>query len=95
MPLHRRLPKIGFSNALFKKTYQVVNVGSIDARGIDGEVGPEELKRAGLVRKTTQPIKILGEGELTKKVKLRAHAFSASAAEKIVNAGGEVELIGK
>ena len=95
MPLHRRLPKIGFSNALFRKTYQVVNVGSIDALGIEGEIGPDELKRAGLVRKTTQPIKILGEGELTKKVKLRAHAFSASAAEKIGKAGGEVELIGK
>ena len=92
MPLHRRLPKIGFTNR-FRTVYQVVNVGAIEKRGLEGQVGPEELQRAGLIRKATALIKVLGDGELTRKVSLRAHKFSASAVAKIEQAGGDVQKI--
>ena len=87
MPLHRRLPKIGFSNAKFRKVFQVVNVGDIQKAGLEGEVGPEQLIAAGLVRKS-KTIKILGDGELTNKLTLTAHAASRSAREKVEAAGG-------
>ena len=92
MPLHRRLPKIGFTNR-FRTVYQVVNVGAIEERGLDGQVGPEELKSAGLIRKATALVKVLGDGELTRKVSLRAHKFSASAVAKIEQAGGDAQKI--
>ena len=94
MPLHRRLPKFGFSNHRFKTVYQVINVGAIDALGLEGALGPEELKASGLIRKVADPIKVLGGGELTRKVSIRAHAFSQSARDKITGAGGEAELLG-
>ncbi len=87
MPLHRRLPKIGFSNQKFRTTFQVVNVGDIQRADLQGTVGPEQLVAAGLVRKSGV-IKILGDGELTNKVTLTAHAVSRSAREKIEAAGG-------
>jgi large subunit ribosomal protein L15 len=87
MPLHRRLPKIGFSNAKFRKVFQVVNVGDIQKAGLEGEVGPEQLIAAGLVRKS-KTIKILGDGELTNKLTLTAHSASRSAREKVEAAGG-------
>ena len=92
MPLHRRIPKIGFTNPN-KVTYQVVNLGDIEARGLEGAVGPEELNRSGLIRRLLDPVKILGEGELTKSLSLRAHKFSQSACEKIHQAGGQAEVI--
>ena len=95
MPIYRRLPKIGFSNHRFKKVYQVVNVGDLESRGLEGVVGPEELVSAGLVRKTTAPIKVLGNGELKRGLTVRAHAFSRSAAEKIQGAGGTAETLSK
>ena len=94
MPIYRRLPKIGFSNHRFKKVYQVVNVGDLQSRGLEGVVGPEELVSAGLVRKTG-PIKVLGHGELQRGLTVRAHAFSRSAAEKIQAAGGTAETLSK
>ena len=87
MPLHRRLPKIGFSNQKFRKVFQIVNVGDIQKAGLEGEVGPEELIAAGLVRKS-RSIKILGDGELTIELTLTAHAASRSAREKVEAAGG-------
>jgi large subunit ribosomal protein L15 len=92
MPLHRRLPKIGFTSRS-RTTYQLVNVSSIEQRGLEGQVGPEELKGAGLIRKATALVKILGDGELTRKISVRAHAFSASAVAKIEQAGGDVQKI--
>jgi len=87
MPLHRRLPKIGFSNKRFGTTFQVVNVGDIQKADLQGDVGPEQLVAAGLARKSGV-IKILGDGELTNKVNLTAHAVSRSAREKLEAAGG-------
>ncbi|MDP6722698.1 MAG: 50S ribosomal protein L15 [Pirellulaceae bacterium] len=91
MPLHRRLPKIGFSNAKFRTTFQVVNVGEIQQAGFEGDVGPAELAKAGLVRKATDAIKILGDGDLSATLNVRAHAFSKSARAKIEQAGGSAQ----
>lgn len=93
MPLYRRLPKIGFSNKRFRKTYEVVNLSDIEACSFDGKVGPSELKTAGLIRKATLPVKILGDGKLTRPLKISAHAFSRSASEKITESGGSVEAL--
>jgi large subunit ribosomal protein L15 len=91
MPLHRRLPKVGFSNAKFRTTYQVVNVGDMQRLGLEGDVGPAELVKAGLTRKATDTIKILGNGELSTSLNIRAHAFSKSARAKIEQAGGSAQ----
>lgn len=93
MPLYRRLPKIRFSNHKFKKTYQLVNIGLIDARALEGDIGPEELKTAGLIRNSSLTVKILGNGSLTRSVTIRAHKFSQSAQEAIEQAGGKAEVI--
>lgn len=92
MPLHRRLPKIGFVNR-FRVEYQVVNLSAIEERGFEGEVGPEELRSAGLIRKTGELVKILGEGSLSRGVAIKAHKFSQSALDKISQAGGTAEVI--
>jgi large subunit ribosomal protein L15 len=91
MPLHRRLPKLkGFSNARFKTTYQVVNVGRVAALFPEGgEVTPESLTARGAVR-AGELVKVLGQGEVTAALHVRAHAFSASARDKITAAGGTV-----
>ncbi len=92
-PLYMRFPKRGFSNAPFKKEYAVVNVGVLNERFEEGtEITPELLKKEGLVKKNL-PVKILGDGELTKKFSVKAHKFSASAKEKIEAAGGSWEEI--
>ncbi len=90
MPLIRRLPKRGFTN-LNRTRYEVVNVEDIMARGLAGEITPEVLQTAGLVRKSDAKVKILGDGEVQKALNIKAHAFSRSAREKIVNAGGTAE----
>lgn len=90
MPLIRRLPKRGFTN-LNPTRYEVVNVEDIVARGLGGEITPEMLRTAGLVRKSDAKVKILGNGEVQKALNIKAHAFSRSAKEKIVNAGGTAE----
>ena len=89
MPLHRRVPKRGFSNYLFKKEFQLVNVSDLENLDVD-TVDATVLKSNGLVRYAMRPIKILGDGELTKKLTVSADAFSASAKEKIEKAGGTV-----
>jgi large subunit ribosomal protein L15 len=89
MPLFRRFPKRGFSNYAFKTHYAVVNLKAIDARFDDGaEVNAESLAEAGLIRNTRLPVKVLAEGETTKKLSITAARFSATAKEKIEKAGG-------
>jgi large subunit ribosomal protein L15 len=90
MPLHRRIPKRGFTN-LFRKEYAIVNVGDLAA--LDGEVTPEVLQREGYVRRIRDGVKILGMGELNKAIVVKAHRFSRSAMEKISRAGGRAEVI--
>jgi large subunit ribosomal protein L15 len=89
MPLHRRVPKLkGFSNAGFGTTYQVVNVGRLAELFADGgDVTPETMVAKGAARKG-ELIKVLGTGELTVALRVTAHAFSASARDKIQRAGG-------
>ena len=91
MPLYRRLPKRGFSNAIFRKVYAIVNVGQLEAAFEDGAtVDAAAIRAAHLVNAKTGPIKILGSGELTKKLTVVADRFSGSARKKIEAAGGAV-----
>jgi large subunit ribosomal protein L15 len=92
MPMHRRLPKRGFSNALFKKHFAIVNVGRLET--LEGDTfSPESLIASGVVKKLQDGLKILASGELTRKIHVTAHLFSAEAEKKIVAAGGTVEKI--
>ena len=91
MPIHRRLPKRGFSNSLFRKTYQVVNIQAINELGLE-TVDAQILQEKGLVRSSLQPIKILGDGNIESSVKVTASCFSKPAKEKIEQAGGSVEV---
>lgn len=91
MPLHRRLPKRGFT-ARNRKRYQVVNLQALEE--LEGsEYGPDELARLGLIGSASKPVKILGEGTPGRAVTVRAHAFSASARERIEAEGGTAELL--
>jgi len=91
MPLHRRLPKRGFTN-IFKTEYAVVNIGTLDR--VEGDsFGPESLIKSGVIHKLKDGLKILASGELKRAITVRAHIFSAAAAEKIKAAGGTVEII--
>jgi len=94
MPLHRRLPQLrGFSNFLFKTTYQVVNTGRLaELYPEGGDVTPDDLAARGAVR-AGEPVKVLGTGDLTTALRVTAHAFSASAKEKITSAGGTVTTL--
>ena len=95
MPLFRRLPKRGFSNARFRTQYQVVNLGDLQEVFDDGaQVTPAVLAEAGLIRDPAGLVKVLGDGELAKKLKVEASRFSESAARKIAAAGGEAKVIG-
>jgi large subunit ribosomal protein L15 len=89
MPLYRRLAHRGFSNYPFKKTFQVLNLGEIDKRYKEGElVDVVSLAKCGLI-KGPAPVKILGDGQITKKLIFKIDAISAPAREKILKAGGE------
>jgi len=92
MPLQRRLPKHGFHNP-FRRSWVVVNLGQLEAFAAGSEVTPETLHERRLVRRKGEPVKILGDGEFTKKLTIRAHAFSAKAKEKIESLGGRAEVI--
>lgn len=93
-PLFRRVPKRGFSNALFARTFNVVNVGDIDALyAASEEVNIETLRTKGLAKKSLDGVRILGEGDVTKKLVIRAHHFSKSAKEKVEAKGGSCELL--
>ncbi|MCK4889306.1 MAG: 50S ribosomal protein L15 [Candidatus Aminicenantes bacterium] len=91
MPLIRRIPKRGFTN-IFKVTYNVVNVGDIDKSGLD-ELNIEVLLENRMIRDKRLRLKILGDGELSRKVKVSAHKFSKTAIEKIEKSGGEVVVL--
>ncbi|MDY7100779.1 MAG: 50S ribosomal protein L15 [Actinomycetota bacterium] len=91
MPMHMRVPKLrGFNNP-FRVEYQAINLDTLEESELD-EVSPETLLAAGLVRKGAL-VKILGRGELTRKVTVKAHAFSRSAEAAITSAGGTVEVL--
>jgi len=93
-PWARRFPKRGFTNAPFRTEYHVVNVGQLDARFSDGdEVNLETLVAKRLIRNTKLPLKILGEGEMTKKLSVTAAKCSKSAVAKLEGAGGSVTLV--
>ena len=91
MPLHRRLPKRGFTN-IFKIEYEVVNLGRLAGLGL-GEITPEVLRKAGVVSSKKSLVKVLGQGELSSAITVHAHKFSKSAQEKIEKAGGKVEVV--
>ena len=91
MPLIRRIPKRGFKS-LNRVEYQVVNVRDLER--LEGDVSPEILKASGLIGTLQKPVKILGQGELGKKLSVSAHKFSASARAKIEAAGGSVTVMG-
>jgi|SRR5689334_1373161 len=92
MPLHRRIPKRGFHN-LFGVAYSVVNLEELNVFPAGETVTPDLLRAHGFVRRATDPIKVLGDGELKNKLAIHAHAFSASAKEKIAKAGGTFEVV--
>ena len=92
MPLHRRLPKRGFTN-IFRKEYAIVNLARLDA--LEGAAfDPGKLLELGVIKKLNHGLKILGTGELTRPVTVKAHVFSKSALAKIQKAGGTAEVIG-
>jgi large subunit ribosomal protein L15 len=92
MPLHRRLPKRGFTN-IFRKEYAIVNLARLE-RLEGSSFDPGKLLELGAIRKLKHGLKILGAGELKKKISVKAHVFSKSALEKIKAAGGTAEVIG-
>ena len=87
MPLARRLPKFGFTN-IFKKEFAIVNLDTLEKLDIEGEITPQALVEKGVIKKNLK-LKILGNGELTKALTVKASRFSASAAAKIEKAGGK------
>jgi large subunit ribosomal protein L15 len=94
MQLFRRIPKRGFSHATWDRKFHVVNVGDLDKVFKDGDtVDPEALKKVGLAKGPADGVRILGDGELTKKLTVKAHHFSKSAGEKITAKGGTTEVI--
>jgi large subunit ribosomal protein L15 len=93
MPMQRRFPKKGFKNP-FRQEVFAVNVGALAERFESGTVDLAALQGAGMVPRSLKTVKILGEGELTKKLTVKATAFSASAKEKIEKAGGTAEIVG-
>ena len=91
MPLQRRLPKRGFTS-IFKKKYALINIGDLEEMNISGSVDLEILKKNKKASKNTKALKVLGNGELKKKLTVVAHKFSKTAKEKIEKAGGKVEV---
>src|SRR5271167_3137343 len=91
MPLHRRLPKRGFTN-IFRVEYEVVNLERLAGLG-EKEITPELLRKAGVVSSKNTLVKVLGHGELSTAITVHAHKFSKSAQEKIEKAGGKVQVV--
>jgi len=90
MPLHRRMPKRGFTN-IFRQEYSIVNLETLAGLG-ETEINPDVLRKAGVI-KTKRPVKVLGDGELNTALTVYAHKFSKSAQEKITKAGGKAEVL--
>jgi large subunit ribosomal protein L15 len=93
MPLHRRLPKRGFTNAPFRKEFATVNLGRLDVFEAGTIVTPELLVKQGIVKKLLDGLKVLADGQLTKALTVHAHRFSGKAQERIATLGGKAELI--
>ena len=93
LPLFKRLPQRGFSNAMFKKVYATINVSDLEKFDNGAVVTPELLKEMGILKKQLSGVKVLGDGELTKKITVKAHKFSKSAISKIEAQGGKAEVI--
>jgi large subunit ribosomal protein L15 len=91
MPLHRRMPKRGFTN-IFREEYAIVNLERLAELGLK-EITPEALHKAGVVKRAKDRVKVLGVGELKSALTVKAHKFSKSAQEKITKAGGKFEVI--
>ena len=93
MPLHRRLPKRGFTN-IFKKQWIEVSLGALESSfAADDEITPEVLHERGIIKKAKHDIVVLGNGDVTKALKVSAHRFTKSAREKIEKAGGSVKIL--
>jgi len=92
MPLHRRLPKRGFTN-IFKNEYAIVNLDRLKDFPAGATVSPQELIEKGIIKNLRDGVKILGQGTLTHSLNVSAHVFSKSAQEKIAKAGGRAEVI--
>ena len=93
LPLYRRLPKRGFSNYLFKTEYAVINISDLNKFDNGTVVTPALLKEKGIIKKQLKGIKVLGNGNLNKKLTIRAHRFSSSALKKIEESGSKAEVI--
>ena len=93
LPLFRRLPKRGFSNAMFKVEYATINVSDLEKFEDGAVVTPELLKEMGILKKQLAGVKVLGNGELTKKLTVQANQFSKKAKEEIEKLGGKAEVI--
>ena len=92
MPLHRRLPKRGFTN-IFKKHYAIVNLEQLKGLPAGSSVSPDSLLERGIIKNVRDGLKILGDGELVHALTVSAHFFSENAKEKIIRAGGKVEVL--
>jgi len=92
MPLHRRLPKRGFTN-IFKKRYALINLADLEKFEAAEKITPELLMKQGLIKQLRDGLKVLGEGDIKAPLEISAHAFSKSALEKIQKAGGKAEVI--
>ncbi len=92
MPLQRRVPKRGFTN-IFKKEYAIVNVKDLNVFENDSEITPEVLLETGMISKLLCGVKLLGDGELQKKLTIKVHKVSGQAEEKVKAQGGRVEVI--
>ena len=93
LPLYRRIPKRGFSNALFKKEYAVINLSDLNKFDNGATVSPEILKEMGILKNQLDGVKVLGNGTLEKKLVVNAHKFSNVAKEQIEKLGGKAEVI--
>ncbi|MBE7492627.1 MAG: 50S ribosomal protein L15 [Planctomycetes bacterium] len=93
MPLVRRLPKVGFNNKIFRTNIVVLNVRSLNEFEAGATVGPQEFLKAGMINKIADGVKVLGDGDVTRKLTVHAHRFSATAREKIEKAGGKCVVI--
>jgi large subunit ribosomal protein L15 len=94
MPLHRRIPKRGFSNEPFRKDFTAINVSDLAKFDKGSKIGPSELVAAGIVRKVGKHgVRVLGDGQIDRALHVSAHYFTGSAREKITKAGGTVEVI--
>ena len=92
MPLYRRIPKRGFTN-IWRKEYAVINLADLNRFDEDAVITPELLLESGVINKLNCGLKVLGGGELEKKITVKAHKFSKTASEKIEAAGGKAEVI--